>query len=80
MIACHSGLNTANGQNAARVESSTAYASSATGGSISSDPANSTTLSASGGPSINTTSGRSSASAVATARADPGPWCRIPSR
>ena len=72
-IACHSGENTANGQNAAFCGSPGTYPSSATGGRISSSAASATSPSASGGPSISTTSGRCSARAARTDRADPGP-------
>ena len=78
MIACHSGENTANGQNAAVFGSPGTYPSNATGGAISGSPARPTKPSASGGPSISTTSGPSSASASRNDRADPGPWCRTP--
>src|SRR5207247_4395621 len=47
---------------------------------MSSSPARGTSGSASGGPSISTTSGWYADSARRTARADPGPWCRMPSR
>ena len=73
LIACHSGENTANGQNAACFGSPGTYPSSATGGRICSSAASSTSPSASGGPSISTTSGRCSARAARTDRADPGP-------
>ena len=73
LIACHSGENTANGQNAAVFGSPGTYPSNATGGCISGSPASSTSPSASGGPSISTTSGLSSASASRNDRADPGP-------
>src|SRR5690606_18824545 len=65
-IACHSGLNSAKGQNAAlrsprsppaapEAEAGAGeYASSATGGAIPGSPASSTIGSASGGPSIST--------------------------
>ena len=43
-------------------------------------PASADQASASGGPSISTTSGRYAASAGRTARAEPGPWWRTPSR
>ncbi len=79
-IATHSGEKAANGQNAAFAGSSTTWASRATGGTMSFSPASAAIPSASGGPSINTVSGRSCASAAATARAEPGPWCRTPSR
>src|SRR4051812_33619437 len=46
---------------------------------MSSSPANGTSASASGGPSISTTSGWNAVSARRTARADPGPWWRTPS-
>ena len=72
-IACHSGENTANGQNAAVFGSPGTYPSSATGGRISGSAASSTSPSASGGPSISTTSGSSSPSASRNDRADPGP-------
>ena len=73
LIACHSGENTANGQNAAFFGSPGTYPSSATGGRISSSPASASSPSASGGPSISTTSGCCSASADRSDRADPGP-------
>ncbi len=73
VIACHSGENTANGQNAAVFGSPGTYPSNATGGAISGSPARPTKPSASGGPSISTTSGPSSASAARKDRADPGP-------
>ena len=74
--ACHSGENSANGQNAARPGLSGACASIATGGI--SEPTCRVISSASGGPSIRTTSGSSAASAARTARAEPGPWWRTP--
>ena len=73
LIACHSGENTANGQNAAFFGAPGAYPSSATGGCISGSPTSGTSSSASAGPSISTTSGLSSVSASRTDRADPGP-------
>src|SRR3954462_7067245 len=45
-----------------------------------SSPAKGTSASASGGPSIRTPSGWNAASARRTARAEPGPWWRTPSR
>ncbi len=72
-IACHSGENTANGQNAAVFGSPATYPSSATGGTISASAASATSWSASGGPSISTTSGCCAVSAARTDRADPGP-------
>ncbi|MBP1052501.1 cytochrome c [Rhodococcus sp. D-46] len=72
--ACHSGENTANGQNAAFDGSPVAYASNAIGGSIDSDAASITNGSASEGPSIRTTSGENSSRPCRTERADPGPW------
>ena len=45
---------------------------------MSSSAASPTSPSASGGPSISTTSGRCPVSAARTDRAEPGPWCRIP--
>lgn len=72
-IATHSGENSASGQNAERPGSSTAWASRATGGRMSSSAASGIRASASGGPSISTTAGRAAASAARTARADPGP-------
>src|SRR5690606_34592320 len=77
--ATHSGENSASGQNAERPGSSTAWASSATGGRMSGSAASGTSGSASGGPSISTTAGRAASRAARTARADPGPWCRTPS-
>ncbi|CAM5654358.1 hypothetical protein SGRIM128S_09354 [Streptomyces griseomycini] len=79
-IATHSGENPASGQKAERPGSSTAWASRATGGRMSSSAASGISGSASGGPSISTIPGRTSSSAARTARADPGPWCRTPSR
>ena len=73
LIACHSGENTANGQNAACLGSPGTYPSSATGGCISGSAASAASPSASGGPSIRTTSGRCSVRAARTDRADPGP-------
>ncbi len=72
-IATHSGENSASGQNADRPGSSTAWASSATGGRISSSPASGIRASASGGPSISTARGRAASRAARTARAEPGP-------
>ena len=80
LIACHSGENAANGQNAACCGSPGTYPSSATGGRICGSAASAISASASGGPSIRTTSGRCSASAARTDRADPGPWCLMPYR
>ena len=77
--ACHSGENTANGQKAAAAGLSFRYASRATGGTRSGSAVSATKASASGGPSISTRSGWKSDKAVNTARAEPGPWCRIPS-
>src|SRR5262245_39580576 len=82
-IACHSGENSANGQKVAggrSVPSPARYASSATGGRMSGEPASGTSGSASGGPSIRTTCGRYASRTRLTARADPGPWWRTPSR
>ena len=76
--ACHSGENTANGQNAASPGLSGAYASSATGGTVCSDAAQPITGSASAGPSISTWSGPYASRAATSDRAEPGPWCRIP--
>lgn len=72
--ATHSGENSASGQKAERPGSSTACASNATGGRMSSSAASGIRASASGGPSISTTPGRAVSSAARTARADPGPW------
>ncbi len=69
--ACHSGENSAYGQNAARPCCSGACARTATGG-VSSVTCP-TSASASGGPSISTMSGASAVSAARTARAEPGP-------
>lgn len=71
--ATHSGENAASGQNAERPGSSTAWASRATGGRMSSAAASGISGSASGGPSMSTTRGRDASSAARTARADPGP-------
>ena len=73
LIACHSGENTANGQNAAVFGCPGTYPSNATGGRISGSRTSSSSASASGGPSISTTSGSSSARASRNDRADPGP-------
>ena len=72
-MACHSGENTANGQNAAVSGFPGTYPSSATGGRMSASLASLTRLSASGGPSTSTTSGSSSVSACRRDRAEPGP-------
>jgi hypothetical protein len=71
--ACHSGENSASGQNAATSGDSCAYASSATGGAMPSATASAAIGSASAGPSTRTASGRSRSSSARTARADPGP-------
>ena len=55
------------------------YTSTASGGTAVSAASNGSSSSASGGPSINTRSGDSSSSAESSARAQPGPWCRMPS-
>ena len=73
LIACHSGENTANGQNAAAFGSPGTYPSSATGGRIPGSAASATSASASGGPSMSMMSGPSPASASRSDRADPGP-------
>ena len=49
------------------------------GGTMSGSAARSSRGSASGGPSMHTTSGSSASSAASTDRADPGPWWRMPS-
>ncbi len=67
------------GRRGARRGSSTAYTRPATGGRISASASSSTTWSSSGAPSTRTRSGRSSSRACATDRAEPGPWCRMPS-
>ena len=76
-IACHSGENSANGQNAASPGRPRRAPRSATGGTRpGSCPADSG--SASGGPSIRTRSGSGRPARARTARAEPGPWCRTP--
>ena len=78
--ACHSGLNEASGANAARCGWSTTWPSRATGGTSCSSPIHASAAVVSAGASTSTMSGCSSSNAVTTDRAEPGPWCRMPSR
>ena len=78
--ACHSGLNEASGANAARCGWSTTCPSRATGGTRCSSPIHANAAVVSAGASTSTTSGCSSSNAFTTDRAEPGPWCRMPSR
>src|SRR6187402_3084630 len=52
----------------------------ATGGSSPSSPIHRNSAPVSAGDSTSTIDGSSSSSAASTDRAEPGPWCRIPSR
>src|SRR5262249_34110639 len=79
-MACHSGENTANGKKLALLGSSCACTRSATGGVMADEEANRIMSSASGGPSISTMEGSAASSAASTARAEPGPWWRMPSK